>query len=52
MLKKGLIVTAASFCFAQGTSEKKTEVKNKQRSASSGKEIAAVVQQRISNIVT
>jgi hypothetical protein len=57
MLKKGMIVlgtllAAASFCFAQGTTEKKTEVKDKQRSASSGKEIDSVVQQRISNIVT
>jgi mono/diheme cytochrome c family protein len=47
MLKKGMIVpgtllAAASFCFAQGTTEKKTEVKKvviKQTSASSGKEM-------------
>jgi mono/diheme cytochrome c family protein len=47
MLKKGMIVlgtllAAASFCFAQGTTENKTEVKKvviKQTSASSGKEM-------------
>jgi hypothetical protein len=47
MLKKGMIVlgtllAAAGFCFAPGTTEKKTEVKKvvvKQTSASSGKEM-------------
>jgi mono/diheme cytochrome c family protein len=47
MLKKGMIVigtllAAASLCFAQGTTEKKPEVKKvviKQTSASSGKEM-------------
>jgi hypothetical protein len=49
------IACCRSFCFAQGTTEKKTEVEQviiKQTSASSSKETDSVVQQRISNIVT
>jgi hypothetical protein len=42
MIVLGTLLAAASFCFAQGTTEKKTEAKKlviKQTSASSGKEM-------------